>query len=381
MVASHNASELSAKFSTRGAIALDPRNFTSVLRTPWAGTALAASIKSDFADSSTQKIGESWEISCDPDAPSRIAADSRLTLSELINAAPESCLSSGLVDAGRNSCDILVKLLNADSPLSLQIHPSDDNPALKPSECGKPESWLVLNAAPGSGLYLGFNQALTVEDIKARLESGTFSSDLLQFVPVAPGDFFEIDPHVPHAIGPGVILLEPQRILSGKSGKTWRLWDWNRRYNDSGALDPKNGSPRELHISQSMPLLDPESQNGQSFVNTLRRYATTISPLPGVTAQIFPENRWYQVVTLSLKPWSKVRIKSVAAYACATVLDGIGDARSANEGVVPMLRGQSYFLPAASLPMELSSRSESLFLSLVIPAGKGVVNHGGQIFE
>ena len=47
---------------------------------------------------------------------------------------------------------------------------------------------------------------------------------------VKPGDYFEIEPGVTHAIGPGVTLLEPQRIIKGQSGKTYRLWDWGRKY-------------------------------------------------------------------------------------------------------------------------------------------------------
>jgi mannose-6-phosphate isomerase len=362
-------------------IALDPANFTSLARTPWAGTALAASIKSAFATSPLQKIGESWEISCDPEAPSRLADDPSLTLHELIQADPVSYLSGSLVAAGRTSCDILVKLLNADSPLSLQIHPSDDHPALKQNECGKPESWFVLQAAPGAGLYLGFRDPMPLPDLQKRLESGTFQSELLQFVPVTTGDYFEIEPHVPHAVGPGVILLEPQRIIAGKSGKTWRLWDWNRRYNKSGALDEHNGTPRELHISQSMSLLHPENQSGAAYADSLRRKAHTVTPLPGVLAHIFPANRWYQVITLNLRAWSKIRLKPDAGYACATILSGHGQAQNTMQSPSPLMAGQSYFFPAASLPVEIASREDALFMSLVIPAGMGVTNHGGQIFE
>ncbi len=366
---------------SQSVIALDPRNFTSIVRTPWAGSALASSIKTTFAASPNQKIGESWEISCDPEAPSRLACDPTLTLNQLIQADPEAYLSGNLVAAGRTSCDILVKLLNADSPLSLQIHPSDSNAALNASECGKPESWLVLNAAPGAGLYLGFRQPLPVPEIQSRLESGTFDSDLLQFVPVSPGDFFEIEPHVPHAIGPGVILLEPQRIIAGKSGKTWRLWDWNRRYNQSGELDNDNGRPRELHINHSMPLLAPQIQHGEGYVKSLQRKAQVLTPLPGVSVQVFPANQWYQVIILDMQPWSKIRLKSDAAYACATALAGRGHAQSATQDLSSLTQGQSYFFPAASLPLDITSREHALFLSLVIPAGLGVTNHGGLIFE
>ncbi len=378
---SPNSPPLKSDQHSRNAILLDPCNFTSLRRTPWAGSVLASTIKKAFAHAPTQKIGESWEVSCDPEAPSRLSSDPNRTLAELIQTNPEIYLSRDMVAAGRTSCDILVKLLNADSPLSLQIHPSDDHPDLKPSECGKPESWLILNAAPGAGLYLGFRQPLPVDEIRRRLESESFTSDLLQFVPVAIGDYFEIEPHVPHAIGPGVTLLEPQRIIAGKSGKTWRLWDWNRRYNNAGDLDLKNGSPRDLHVSQSMPLLNPEHQSGDQYVASLRRKPKIITPLSGVSASIFPANNWYQVVTLDMHPWSKIRLKTVVAYACVTPLAGRGQVQSPTGAPMPLTQGQSCFFPSGSLPLEISCRDVPLSLSLVIPAGFGVSNHDGLIFE
>ena len=200
------------------AVALRPNNFTALSRTPWAGKALAKGIKKRHATDSDQPIGESWELSCDPEAPSKLLQVSDATLADLIACRTSECLSGNLVAAGRTTCDILVKLINPALPLSLQIHPSDDNKLLKSNECGKPESWLVLSCDKGSGLYIGFSRHLDKRDIQRLLETNQFSADLLQFVPVKPGDFFEIEPHVPHAIGPGVVLLEPQRVIAEKIG-------------------------------------------------------------------------------------------------------------------------------------------------------------------
>ena len=65
------------------------------------------------------------------------------------------------------------------------------------------------------------------------------ASALLRFVPVAPGDFFTIGPGTPHAIGPGLTLVEPQQVLPGRRGLTYRYWDWNRRYDAEGRPDPQ----------------------------------------------------------------------------------------------------------------------------------------------
>jgi len=361
-------------------IALTSDNFTSIERTPWAGEALAAGIKKNQAKSTSQKIGESWEISCDPEKPSRLKSASSYNLSELISLRPSECLSEGLIRSGRTACDILVKLLNAASPLSLQIHPADDNKSLKPNECGKPESWLVLSTEPGAGLYLGFSRQLDIKDIQTRLTNGTFSADLLQFVPVKAGDYFEIEPHVPHAIGPGIVLLEPQRILPGKSGKTWRLWDWNRKYNASGALDPQNGQPRDLHIEQSLKILHPERQFGPAYVDSLRRMPRRLSVAAGATADIFPANPWYQTISVQMKAGSQIKLLPIAGYACATVISGGLTAQGKKDVTQKMNCGESFFIASAGLPNELAANEKDSHITLIIPAGQGVSAHGGQIF-
>jgi hypothetical protein len=82
-----------------------------------------------------------------------------------------------------------------------------------------------------------------------------------------------------------------------------------------------------------------------------------------------------------MQPWSKIRLKADAAYACATVLAGHGHAQSAMQNLSSLRQGQSYFFPAACLPLDITSRENALFMSLVLPAGLGVANHDGLIFE
>ena len=136
-------------------IFFEPNNFTSLARTPWAGEEIFHSYKMGLvAEGTSAKIGESWEVSCDPSHPSQIS-NLGLSLQDLIDKKPVEMLSQKLVDKGLNTCPILLKLLNAAEPLSVQIHPEDGDQSLAVTECGKPESWLVLRADPGAGLYFG----------------------------------------------------------------------------------------------------------------------------------------------------------------------------------------------------------------------------------
>ena len=363
---------------------LDPTNFSSLQQTPWAGSLLAKGIKSDQAADAQQLIGESWEFSCDTQMPSKSAASAQ-TLAELIAVNPTEALSPELVQAGRGQCDLLVKLLNANTPLSLQIHPADDNPFLGANECGKPESWLILSAEPGAGLYLGFSKALQTSTIASQLAENTFEQESLYFVPVKPGDFFEIAPGVPHAVGPGVVILEPQRVHPGKSGKTWRLWDWNRRYDASGKLDLIGGKPRELHIKPSLSLLKPDQQVGEAYVETLRKTAHVVKNNSGATVKIFPANDYYQVLMVELAPAGSIVMTTASGFAAMTLLSGRVQSTTQNlerKKSITMSKGQSAFVPWKSFgqKIENSSRVAASF-SWVIPAGAGTSKHNGIVFE
>lgn len=219
-------------------------NFTPQTRTPWGGTRIRA-----LKHMTPGLVGESWELSVEPSFPSR-CADGEL-LADRIARAPEAWLGREVSRAGTG---LLVKLLDAADELSVQIHPRDDYPALAADESGKPECWYVVERDPGAGLYIGLAPGVDEAAMRRALETGDVAR-LLAFVPVEPGDFFSIDAGTPHCIGRGVMLVEPQRVLPGKRGVTYRYWDWNRRYDAQGHLDP-NGEPRALHREHALAVTE-----------------------------------------------------------------------------------------------------------------------------
>lgn len=350
----------------RQLLPLQPDNFTPLTRTPWAGHHITKAYKQKVLSQKVgEAVGESWEFSCDPDFPSRFKNTSS-TLADLVAQEPEAVLSPTLAKKGHTTCEILVKLLNATQPLSLQIHPEDNDPYLKPKECGKPESWLILNAEPGCGLYLGFSRSVPMKELRAALMSGEDCRELLQFVPVVPGDYFEIDPGVPHAIGPGVTLLEPQRIKFGMSGKTYRMWDWGRKYNARGEEDLVNGKGRELHIEEALRLTDPMQQIGDDFVNRTRRKALKKDVKTGVQWQSFPANAYYQVHRLVLAAQSTIELTLKDGYAAWVTLGGALTTVGQNRVPVTMMQGEPALLPHAALPVKITAQ-EASDIALIIP--------------
>lgn len=355
--------------AVRGPLLLNPNNFTPLSRTPWAGSHISDQYKKDILSPVTgQRVGESWEFSCDPSMPSSLR-EIEISLPELIDQMPGEILSPEF--AAGVGCEILVKLLNADHPLSFQVHPEDEDPDLKATECGKPESWLVLDAKPGAGIYLGFRKGLTKDVLQQKLLAGSPLTEDLFFVPVRANDYFDIAPGVPHAIGPGVTLLEPQRIQKGKSGKTYRLWDWNRRYFPNGTIsdDPELGSPRELHIEACLRLIRPEIHCGSDFVNTLRRIPEEILLASGGRVLDFPANPWYrtQRVWPGVSPHHTI-VRLDSGFGVLVVLKG--DLTIESEfGVKKICRtGQPVLLPWQGKQFRFSGTNSHCNFALICPA-------------
>ncbi len=326
-------------------IILAPDLFTSLTRTPWAGRKISQCIKSEIVKHPDQKVGESWEVSTDPEMPSKLL-NSQRTLAEIIASHPEPMLSKFLLEKNHRDCQILIKIINAETPLSLQVHPRDNDPHLKINECGKPESWLILDADPGAGVYFGFSKSQTKAELQKKLEQKEFSQADLQFVPVQKFDYFDIPEGVPHVVAPGLIVFEPQRILPHKSGKTYRMWDWNRKYSRAGELDLANGSERELHINESLALIDPENQVGPEFGASLKK-KSEVSFVDTNKITTFPRNNYLQTHILDIS--IPLNIVQQYGYGCLTCIGGT--VHFPNGEILS--KGMSAFIPHKAFPLVL----------------------------
>ncbi|MBI2892169.1 MAG: class I mannose-6-phosphate isomerase [Deltaproteobacteria bacterium] len=251
---------------------LRPDNFTPPTRTPWGGRKILDRFKRGVAldpgRAAYPVVGESWEISVEPDFPS-LADDTGRRLDAVLAASPVEWLGREGVARHGPSTPLLVKLLDAADDLSVQVHPANDHAGLEADESGKPEAWYVVDRDPGAGIYLGLQDGVGRESAARTLASGGDLGEMLHFVPVEPGDFFAIGPGVVHAVGKGVTLVEPQLVLPGKRGVTYRVWDWNRRYDASGRLDAA-GELRPLHSSKAHAVIAWDGPRGDDFIESAR---------------------------------------------------------------------------------------------------------------
>ena len=138
---------------------------------------------------------------------------------------------------------LLIKLIDAKENLSVQVHPSDEYALKNYHSFGKTEMWYILEAKEGAGIYLGFNKDTTKEEVEQRIKENTLV-EILNFIPVKPGDCYFVKSGTVHAIGGGITLFEVQQ----NSALTFRLYDWGKLGMD--------GKPRELHIEQSLNVLN-----------------------------------------------------------------------------------------------------------------------------
>ncbi|HWC61335.1 MAG TPA: type I phosphomannose isomerase catalytic subunit [Verrucomicrobiae bacterium] len=187
-------------------------------------------------------IGESWEISDRPGDASVIANGplAGKDLRWLMEHHERELLGNAKSANGR--FPLLIKILDAQEKLSLQVHP----PAAKAAELkGEPktEAWYIADAAPGAELYVGLKNGVTRAEFQQKIRTGAVA-ECFHRVPVKAGDTMFLPSGRVHAIGAGLVIFEIQQ----NSDTTYRVFDWNRV-----GLDKK---PRELHVAESLASID-----------------------------------------------------------------------------------------------------------------------------
>ena len=206
----------------------------------WGGTRLRTEYgkKSD-----SDKIAESWELSCHKDGQSVISGGEYdgMTLSDYIEKEGRAVLGT--------NCDrfeyfpILIKLIDAKDNLSVQVHPSNDYAMRVEGEYGKTEMWYIVDCVEGSELLYGFKHEISKEEFTDRIRSNTLL-EVTNNVPVHKGDVFFIESGTLHAIGKGILIAEIQQ----NSNTTYRIYDYGR----VGA----DGKPRQLHVDKALDVTE-----------------------------------------------------------------------------------------------------------------------------
>lgn len=202
----------------------------------WGGRKLREAFGKDLP--AGVKIGESWEIADLPEGQSTLANGPLRgqTLASAVGQYPEQI--AGTPDFPK-PFPLLIKLLDAQEVLSVQVHPDADTCRRMGRGEPKTECWYIIAAQPGAVIYKGLKEGISREQFAQAIEAGT-TADLLAKVEVRPGECHFLPAGTAHAIGGGLLIAEIQT----PSDTTYRVFDWNR-------LD-EAGQPRQLHIEEAL---------------------------------------------------------------------------------------------------------------------------------
>ena len=213
----------------------------------WGGHAIAAMKAGSGARLSPDKLyGESWELSSVSGDVS-VVANGFLKgndLNEIVEVYMGDLVGEKIFERYGIGFPLLVKYLDCNDVLSVQVHPDDTLAAERHDSAGKTEMWYVVDCKPGAALYVGFkNPEITREEYIEAVAKSTLP-ELLNRIEVSPGDIFFIPAGVVHALGAGIEVIEIQQT----SDITYRIYDWDR-------VDA-SGRPRELHTALAVDAID-----------------------------------------------------------------------------------------------------------------------------
>ena len=188
-----------------------------------------------------EKIAESWELTDRADGVNTIVGGTfdGMLLSDYLNAHKDEVKKGW--DGER--FPLLIKLIDAEADLSIQVHPDDEYAAEHTTDLGKTEMWYIVDAAPDARIIYGLKKKYSAAEVRAAIENGTLE-ELMNYVPVKKGETYFIPSGMVHAICRGILIAEIQQ----NSNITYRVYDYNRRGAD--------GKLRELHVDDALAVID-----------------------------------------------------------------------------------------------------------------------------
>ncbi|MBR6546915.1 MAG: class I mannose-6-phosphate isomerase [Bacteroidales bacterium] len=224
-------------------------------RRPWGGSNLVTKYGKAFVEcddegneialGADELIGESWEIA-DMGFEDSVLSNGWLagnTISEIMETYLERVVGEDVYKYFGRQFPLLVKFLDINGKLSVQVHPDDEIAAERYDALGKSELWYVLDAQPDANVYMGFKREVTAQEFYDKCNDGTVV-DLLNVIHPKKGDVLFITPGTVHAVDGNIQLVEIQE----SSDLTFRLYDWGRE------KDPVTARP--IHLEEAIDLID-----------------------------------------------------------------------------------------------------------------------------
>lgn len=310
----------------------------NLVKKVWGGRKFKEVLNMELPDNDL--YGESWEVSSHKGGLSYVdnGEFQGKSLIELIEKYGKDILGEEIMEKFKGKFPLLIKYLDINDRLSVQVHPSDEYALRVEGEFGKSESWYIMEASDNATLILGIKDGITKEIFKEKVESKEFDG-LFNTVKVKKGDFINLSPGVVHATMEGSILICE---IQQNSDTTYRIYDFDRLV---------DGKLRELHIDKALDVIDFE---GDVEITTDKNRKRIF--LAGAEKEELIRGKYFNIDKYLINGEFKDEInKNFKAY---SILDGKG--KIIYEGKEYYVeKGDTYFIPAG-LELKITGKVEIL---------------------
>lgn len=321
-----------------------PLKFQPILKsTIWGGDKI---IPFKHLDLKQEKVGESWEISDVPGDESVVAngADAGKNLTQMVNEYKGALVGEENYKRFNGQFPLLIKFIDAQDDLSIQVHPDDELAQKRHNSRGKTEMWYVIDNAEGKAhLRSGLSRQITPQQYADMIADNTIT-DALQEYAVQPGDVYYLPAGRIHSIGSGCFIAEIQET----SNITYRIYDFNRK--------DKNGNTRELHTELSKDAIDYSVEKDYRTLYTPKKD----EPVELVSCPYFTTTV-YDLTEQMTMDYSE--LDSFVIYICMEGQCTVSD----NEGnTVAIQAGESVLFPATTQSLNVSPNGNVKFLETYV---------------
>jgi mannose-6-phosphate isomerase len=292
-----------------------------------------------------EPFAEAWVCSTHPDGQSTVKG---ALLGDVLAAHPEWLGEHVLkITDGKPELPIIIKLIDANTDLSVQVHPDDEYAIKHEGQRGKTEMWYVLASRKDSRLIYGLKRDMNPEQIKKAIFDGCMC-EYLNYVPVFKDDVFFIESGTIHAIGAGCLIAEIQE----NSNVTYRLYDYNRK--------DKRGQKRLLHIDKAL-----ETANLKSSMPP-RQPMRVLKYQNGSASELLTSCQYFRVDRLIInsedRKIAKFRTGGNSFHALLCI-DGCGLLYGDNDVMLRFYKGDCIFIPADSMELMIHGKAQLLDVS------------------
>jgi len=307
----------------------------------WGGVKLKSVLEKEINGNA---IGESWELSAVEGSVSQVVNGelAGTLLSKLMTTYKEQLLGRHVYEKFGNDFPVLIKFIDANKDLSIQLHPNDKLAKERHNCFGKTEMWYIMQADENAELIVGFNKEVSKDEYEQHMKKDTLE-EILNYEKVKEGDTFFINTGKIHAIGAGILLAEIQQT----SDITYRVYDWNRK--------DKDGNTRELHTELALEAIDYEKKD--DFIVAYSQDKNTVNKM--VDCPYFTTN-YLNIDTNTSFDISKR--DSFSIYLCVS-----GAAEIVNEyGAETIKKGETLLIPAKTEKIVINPFSKAKLLEVYI---------------